>query len=160
MTTKTQTKTNAKAKPASKELEYTADDVIECLNAADKVGDSMQRIINQLVKRKALNVVLQGLNKLRDTLKSGPELNSKLDIMRMQIKRACQTHELPPVGIKWDKDASSYVFAATKPKQPTPKDAFKQKVAQFIASGPSDDEKDMVVQLMDSIMKARTEEAA
>lgn len=63
-------------------------------------------------------------------------------------------------GIAWDNEEDCAVFRLPTKEVSRKKDPFKQKVGQFLASGPSDDEKQYVMDLMDKIMASEGEQEA
>ena len=135
-------------------IQYTQLDIIECVNATDTVSSSFQQVLNQLYTDNRLNEVILACNSIRTDIGTGKELNRKLDIIRTQVKRTCKVHDVPVVGIKWDKEANSFKFVATKEKAEKEKDVFMQAVATFKAQGATEQQKQMVMRLMASIMES------
>jgi len=132
---------------------YTYNDVLECVNATDTVNASFQTVLNNLYTHNAMLQVILACNEMRIGYGSGKELNRKLDVIRSQVKRTCKVHDVPVMGIKWNKEQNSFAFVATKEKGDKQKDVFKSAVATFIAKGATSDQKAMVMRLMTSLIE-------
>jgi len=132
---------------------YTSQDVVECLNAADTVSGSIQQVFNQFYAENRLTEILKALNYIRADLGTGEELNRKIDITRTQVKRTCKVNDITPVGIKWSKQADSYIFVEKVEKEKE-KDMFMTAVAEFRAAGATEEQKQMVMHLMTSLLES------
>lgn len=133
---------------------YDYNDVINCIDAAEQVGQSTQTVFNSLYHTNRLDEIIKACNEYRRELGTGKELNRKLSIIRVQVKRTCKVHDVPTIGIKWDKDTNSFKFVNVDKARGKPKDKFMQAVAKF-KGWANDDDKKLVMELMATIEKNR-----
>jgi len=76
--------------------------------------------------------------------------NNDMSKLRMRIGRACEALDMPKHTVK--KVEGSWQWVKATKQAAKPKDRFYQEVAKFIASKPTDADKETVIRLMHTLM--------